>query len=618
MADGAGVLEVTANAAQREADERRGVYKLKVTAFALLGYAVIFTLLFVVCALVGGILGVAVFSTPLFLLLLKKKALFVLLPVIWVLARALWVKFDRPAGFELQPAHYPELFAQIETLRRTLDAPRVHQVLLTGEFNAAICQTPRLGVFGWQHNTLIIGLELLLAMSPEQARAVLAHELGHLSGNHSRFAGWIYRVRASWYRIMNQLDGRDAFGVRWLARFFNWYAPRFSAYSFVLARQNEFEADAISAELTSVSDAGAALVTSSVCAAYLDERYWSEFFRGADQAPAPAILPWSGLRHFLGEDAPRRDDLEQRLARALEICTTYDDTHPSLSDRLQALGAEPSLPLAMGPCAAHAWLGAGCDEVIAQFDADWLSGNAEAWRERFEYVRAMHAKLADYSARRVTELSDEDLWDFAMVSEEFRSAEDALPLFDEYQRREPNDPDVAFVRGRILARLGKIACIEQLHSALARPSLAVEACQIAYWFLSQRDCDDQAAAWMSRAQQISATQEAAAAERMHLGVDDALRRADLGTELAVQLVATLKAHPRVAKAWLVEKVVEYDPDTPAYAVVVAGKWFRAMDSSLQAVVGEDLAEDFDVWVVGRNEGPRKLAKQIMAVGDRVV
>lgn len=56
-------------------------------------------------------------------------------------------------------------------------------------------QHARLGVLGWHVNYLILGLPLMQAVSPEQFRAIVAHELGHLSRNHSRFAGWIYRVR---------------------------------------------------------------------------------------------------------------------------------------------------------------------------------------------------------------------------------------------------------------------------------------------------------------------------------------------------------------------------------------------------------------------------------------
>ena len=138
------------------------------------------------------------------------------------------------------------MYAEIDALRKQLKAIKIHEIILTDEFNAGIMQTPRLGVFGWYKNTLILGLQLLLALSPEQARAVLAHEFGHLSGNHSRLNGWIYRARTSWYRVMDAFDRTGGWGTGPMRKFFDWYAPYFNAYSFALARANEAAPDVAS------------------------------------------------------------------------------------------------------------------------------------------------------------------------------------------------------------------------------------------------------------------------------------------------------------------------------------------------------------------------------------
>ncbi|HSO07159.1 MAG TPA: M48 family metallopeptidase, partial [Pelomicrobium sp.] len=170
-------------------------YKLRVALFALLGYAILFGIAAGIALLIGGAAWGAVASTAFLVLLLKKKLIIPLLVMLWVLVRSLWVKIEAPDGYRLTPKDHPELFAEIENLRRRLGVPRIHRVVLTEEFNAAMSQTPRLGVLGWQRNTLVLGLQLLMSLSPEQARAVVAHEFGHLSGNHSRFNGWIYRLR---------------------------------------------------------------------------------------------------------------------------------------------------------------------------------------------------------------------------------------------------------------------------------------------------------------------------------------------------------------------------------------------------------------------------------------
>jgi len=128
-----------------------------------------------------------------------------LLLLAYAILRALWVRFPRPDGVAVTRAQAPALFTMVEELRRKLACPRFHHVLLTAEWNAAVAQRPRLGPFGWYENYLQLGLPLMTGLSLDEFRAVLAHELGHLSRNHGRFGSWIYRIRATWGRLLESL-----------------------------------------------------------------------------------------------------------------------------------------------------------------------------------------------------------------------------------------------------------------------------------------------------------------------------------------------------------------------------------------------------------------------------
>ena len=204
--------------AERLAQSNIFLYKIQLLFYALLGYGVIFVVLISLFGLLGGMIGMAFMSTALFLLLVKKKLILIILPTIWILLKSLWVRFKSPTGYRLTRQEFPLLFKEIDNLQKVLQSPKIHQVILTPELNAAIVQTPRLGILGWYKNSLILGLELLLILSPEQARAVLAHEFGHLSGNHSRFGRWIYRLRITWYRIMQAFAQEETIGAKMMRR----------------------------------------------------------------------------------------------------------------------------------------------------------------------------------------------------------------------------------------------------------------------------------------------------------------------------------------------------------------------------------------------------------------
>ena len=61
----------------------------------------------------------------------------------------------------------------------------------------------------------------------------------------------------TWLQLSQSLGGTLA--GRIFQRFFNWYGPWFNAYSFVLARSNEYEADRASAVVAGAAGAARAL-----------------------------------------------------------------------------------------------------------------------------------------------------------------------------------------------------------------------------------------------------------------------------------------------------------------------------------------------------------------------
>ena len=121
--------------------------------------------------------------------------------LLWVSLRALWVRIAPPEGEEITALDAPELFQALERIRRKVKGPAIHHVLLSDEFNASIQQIPRYGLFGGGTNHLVIGLPLLMALDRGRFLSVLAHEYGHLRGDHGRFGAWIYRTRWSWMQL---------------------------------------------------------------------------------------------------------------------------------------------------------------------------------------------------------------------------------------------------------------------------------------------------------------------------------------------------------------------------------------------------------------------------------
>lgn len=605
-------------AAEAFAGRSPKLYRLKVGLFALLGYIVIFSILLILVLLIGGSVAIFFISSSLALLILKKKLIIPILLAIWVFLKALWVKFDKPEGYELKPAEFPELFVEIDQLTKQLKTLKIHKVILTNELNASVVQHPRFGLIGGQENYLFLGLQLLLALTPAQMRSVLAHEFGHLSSNHSHFSGWIYRVRISWQRIMDSFDRPNSFGAGLMNKFFSWYAPAFTAYSFALARQNEYVADATAAELTSKETAAKALVNIHAVAPYIDERYWKEYFEQADSLPEPPHQPYKGLASFLGENGLSTQDIAGQVKEQLKTETHYADTHPALKDRLNALNADDIIPEPESKNAAQTLLGARYDKVLNDFDQEWFEHNAERWHDRYQYV--LHAKKTIERCKQVPlESIDSDaLWDYAIYTSEFEGMDAALPLFRQYQSYQPESVGAAYYVGRTLSASGDEEAIEHLRKTLVAPNLIADAAHWGYNLLKGIGKEEEAEAYWQEALEHEKIHKLTRAERESCSLDDEYVQPEIRGELKAKIVQALKANKNAGACWLAQKVVQYDKEDPVYIIAFRPKGIYLSWESVMKTVANSLDFGVTIFTVSIWGDTKKLGKKVRQAGIQII
>ncbi len=129
---------------------------------------------------------------------------------------------------------------------------------MTDAHNAAAMQIPRAAVF-WPTNTVAVGYPLLATLSVDQIRAVLAHELAHITLAHGRFTSWVHRTRLSWVRLLDTLERHQSVPAH-VYFLFRFYVPRLHALSVAVSRQQERLADRLATEVTGPEVAAQALI----------------------------------------------------------------------------------------------------------------------------------------------------------------------------------------------------------------------------------------------------------------------------------------------------------------------------------------------------------------------
>jgi hypothetical protein len=443
------------------------------------------------------------------------------------------------------------------------------------------------------------------ALSPEEFRAVVAHELGHLSKDHGRFGTWVYRIQMTWWQLLRALEERGHWGSGIFRRFFRWYAPYFEAYSYPLRRAHEFEADEAAAKAAGARPAATSLLVAAVAGRYLNGEYWPGVYRRADHEREPPT-PYAPMREHLAAARTHASAdiwLERELTREPEP----HDTHPTTAERIRHLGLDPEEVVQTAArtngsseqTAAKEFLGSAEALLTEEIDRVWRRMIDEAWYERHHEAQRMKARLEELEdeAGR-TELRLDDARLRADLTAAFRSPDEAVPLYRAVLVREPNDAAANFALGQLLLEHGEDEGLAHLDRAMeAEPESLFVACESAFFYLKERGRDEEANVYRARAERRYDVLALAQEERARPRTRGPFEPPTLSPEEIEMLRSQLASHKKVKRAYLVRKRMRYlDEEHPLHVLFVFPTSGLVRD--LQSFVDEISEKvEFDGWIL---------------------
>lgn len=591
-------LEVQARAAP-------ATYRRKVLALALLGYGALLSLLLVSLVVPLAIVVIALRSQ-------SAPDPMLAFPVIAMTAfgvmllRGVWVRFGAPPGYRLAADEAPALWDAVERLRHAVGAPALAGIVIDGDLNAAAATVPRLaGLLGHRHY-LVLGMPLMRLLDRDELSAVIAHEFGHFGDRHGRLTGWIYRVRLSWLRSLHALSAGGSSITRLLVPLAGRYVRYFSAYSFVLARGNEYAADAAAVRAVGAAPAASALLRLEVASRRLQYRAQPELMRRARLQRQPPASVQSGIAAALID--PAAVDVIRLMVMATRD-TDPDDTHPTLVQRLAAMDVAATWSPRVGTAASE-WLGALEDTIAVALDADWRRDAAVDWA-------AQHAAAASDRERldaleRVADPSAQELVERGQLVESFHGPAAAATW---YARALGVDPGSAVAMARLgLADLhdGKSAndAVLRLTDAVAIDDavlpLVMRGLEL---LLADPAAPAVVVALHERMMADHGARIASFSSREGTQASDDLRAHGLDAAALGALADTLLRHPRIARAWLGRKGVAGDGEPPHYVLLLDWRGSVAGETAGLDAVARALSLDGS-HTVFTGTGHADLAKRV--------
>jgi Zn-dependent protease with chaperone function len=478
-----------------------GTFRSKVLLISSAAYVVLFGMLTAIALLIY--FGIRYAYTGHHTTSLIRVGLFalVMVPAVFVVLRMFFIRLAPPQGRYLARAEAPKLFGVLDKMRKRLNGPPIHHVLVDQNYNAAISQRPRWGLFGGHTNYLILGLPYMLGVSPKEMLATVAHEYGHVCGNHGKVSAWVYRQRLTFGALHDQVrySAEDNWVHAGMAHILRKFMPYYNAHTFVLSRQDEYEADRTATEMVGAAPNAGGLIRGALLGRWIHEEFWPKLFMQADTRAKPAFLPFIAMRTAFTASYSQWATKE-RLSAAWGEQSGLDDTHPALRDRVEAIGEEAALPDCVDVTAADALLGATAKVLVEEFDRRWWEREQGPWDTRYQYVTRSKARLQELSQLPLGDLKIQELQERAVLSAEFESPQSAKALLERLLHQPGGPfPKAAYHYGCILLAEGSESGLDHLASAAnADRHMTETAARAGYVYLLKQHGEERAQQWWDK------------------------------------------------------------------------------------------------------------------------
>src|SRR6266516_668165 len=306
---------------------------------------------YLICAaLIAGLIAVTVVAFDaaganrgtFALLLVTLSGIFVVLRGVFVSTR---VRTRAIVGIRVTPAEQPALWDRIRQLATRVDTRAPGRLYLVPDVNAAVWENTRLLGLIPGRRQMMVGVPLLMALTPAQLDSVLAHELGHYGNRDTRLSGLVGRTRQSLLAALRAAAGRrgrfELPGADLFVTVFRAYAKVVLRFTQEASRAQEYAADRVAAEIAGPANAITALSQlrgiDLAFDFYLD-RYLGPGLQLGLMPPPPEVF--GGFTAMLADPARRAELDRMRQNRPVESGDPYD-SHPPTAERIAALAALP-------------------------------------------------------------------------------------------------------------------------------------------------------------------------------------------------------------------------------------------------------------------------------------
>jgi Zn-dependent protease with chaperone function len=466
---------------------------------------------------------------------------------------------------ELQRDEAPLLFETVEEICKTLKCTVPRRIEIDEKENACVYAEPS-RFFGMKP-VLRIGLPILMAMRPEEFRAVLAHECGHLLRNDHIFGRILHRIEMGWIAANDGAAENEhlPFILRYIKK---WLEPLLKPYLYADGRLSEEHADRVSSEL--YPDSGTAKARLGMFLLYGNKitMEWS-IRQMKDFEVPPHLMTRRRLEKI--RELWNKDEAADCLQGLMCLPDNLLYAHPTYLRVLEIAGVHPDNvstdpPPEIIDSAAPLFLGKSFESIEAELDLERRTLSEESWKKY--HVDYQHAERTLRLEEPLPSQTD------ALLSRAYCHAtlgQRALALiyFERVATERPDDPNPSLSLAEMLLETDDSRAPEVVESLIKKfPAQAFYLLESLLQYHARNKDIAKAQSALSRLFEMNDRWDAAIPERMVLNDKSIIEPHKIEEKKKIHLKSLLLQMGDVAEVRLAQKKLTDFVEAPIFLILI--------------------------------------------------
>jgi hypothetical protein len=290
-----------------------------------------------------GVLTVTVISTVIGMVMINYKyenmhfgvVVIALVGGLCIVLKTMYIKFQYQNEVTINRQEHPALFEVIDNAIELTNSPQLDEICIVEGSSAGVAFIPDGFGFNGKH-VLKIGIETLKILNEQELKSIIIHELAHIYNDDTNISSKISRCLIRWSTIIDKVEEKDnIIQSILLLPFAKIYVEKLETYLKAISQSKEIAADKEAALYTGVEVYAKASAKLNIMDLFFKNPYCKVEFRAQEEPPKNYLNII--FDDFNNEIIERKSQWVNQIKKP--ISSIYD-THPSFSERMNALGID--------------------------------------------------------------------------------------------------------------------------------------------------------------------------------------------------------------------------------------------------------------------------------------